>query len=61
MEVTHEPAKPRPQISFTGLFPRYPGKCKRLVNGVPCGKAFAGPPTRKFCDQHSANIRYRGV
>ena len=42
------------------------GKCRRVIGqfagfaGRVCGKPFTGPPSRKFCDEHSPTIQYRG-
>ena len=50
------------------------GTCQKVIGGQPtlpvmggtppalvkCGKLFTGSPARKYCDEHSANVKYRG-
>jgi hypothetical protein len=36
------------------------GTCQKIVNGKPCGKPFVGPKSRKYCDDHSAHVKYAG-
>jgi hypothetical protein len=35
-------------------FPAREGKCRK------CGKPFRGAPNRRYCDEHSFNVKYRG-
>lgn len=37
-------------------WPQRPGNCR-----VPgCGQPFYGPPSRRYCDQHSMSRQFRG-
>ena len=38
-----------------------PGACQRVLeDGKRCGVAFHGPPSRRYCDEHSQHVRYTG-
>lgn len=39
------------------------GQCRFLISQDPmrrCLKEFTGPPSRKFCDEHSKTVKFRG-
>jgi hypothetical protein len=55
-EVFIVPGVNRPRTRYERV-----GHCVgKLADGSVCGVAFLGPPNRRFCDEHSHTIRYRG-
>jgi hypothetical protein len=58
--------KYRPQPIMNGK----KGKCRFVVGHpivlgqdvvkIKCGKEFVGPPSRRYCDEHSRSVKFRG-
>jgi hypothetical protein len=56
------PAMQKPPVGIPERTGR-PGTCRKQIDpaaGTLCGKPFTGPPSRKYCDEHSRDVRYRG-
>lgn len=50
---------PKPGSGFF-MHDSHPGTCQRKIGEEICGAPFRGPASRRYCDQHSKNIQYRG-
>ena len=61
--MSYRPTPPSPHMR-EGTCRKVTGYAKVRGGGyareVICGKPFTGSPARKYCDEHSPNIKYRG-
>jgi hypothetical protein len=59
VSISNKYAQLRP-IPYGFLRNKHDGTCCKIVDGKRCGKPFTGPLNRKFCNEHSATVKYVG-